>query len=218
MDAVAARPIRRSQVERRDEAQRRLVDATMEIVAAEGVSAATFEAIGRQAGYSRGLVTQHFGSKQALIDEVVSTLQARQAAGVEHARLDELSGLDALLAYAVEYCRELETSQPLRAYFMLLSGAVADRQEARTVFARSHELVRVILRGMIERGQAEGCIRRDVDADSAALMAGSLLFGLSMQALTDPEMKIGPVSQAIIETLERSLSTLPTTGDRHGRN
>ena len=65
------RPARRTQAERRDESGRSLVEAAIAVVARQGVNAATFDAIGRQAGYSRGLATQRFGSKQGLIEAVI---------------------------------------------------------------------------------------------------------------------------------------------------
>jgi hypothetical protein len=40
------------------------------------------------------------------------------------------------------------------------------------------------------KGQAEGCIRSDLDADALALMVGSLQIGLTMQQLVDPTMNL----------------------------
>ena len=50
------------------------IGAAAQVVADQGVAAATFEAIGRKAGYSRGLATQRFGSKQGLIEALVDSL------------------------------------------------------------------------------------------------------------------------------------------------
>ena len=49
---------RLTQAERRDRSERELLGAAIRVVAGQGVSAATFDAIGREAGFSRGLVTQ----------------------------------------------------------------------------------------------------------------------------------------------------------------
>jgi AcrR family transcriptional regulator len=64
--------VRRTQAERREDSERGLVKAAIAVTAERGVSAATFEAIGQKGGYSRSLVTRRFGSKQGLIDAVVS--------------------------------------------------------------------------------------------------------------------------------------------------
>jgi len=197
---------RRSQAERRDAAERSLVEATLAIIAEQGVSAATFDAIGRRAGYSRGLATQHFGSKRGLIDAVVAYLHARQDEELDLAHIDALDGLAALVAYVRHFGAGFDGSRDLRAYFMLLSDAVADVQEARAAFAHSHERVKARLAQLIRRGQREGCIRADADAEGTALMAGSLLLGVSMQALVDPDVKVAPVCDGLADVLLRSLA------------
>lgn len=198
--------IRRSQAERRDAAERSLVEATLAVISEAGVAAATFDAIGRRAGYSRGLATQHFGSKAGLIDAVVAYLHARQDEDLEIAHIDALDGLEALVAFVRQFGAGFDGSPHLRAYFMLLADAVADVQEARAVFAASHERVKARLADLVRRGQREGRIRADVDAEGTALMAGSLLLGVSMQALVDPDVKVAPVCEGLADVLLRSLA------------
>lgn len=197
---------RRSQAERRDEAERRLLEATMAIIAEQGVSAATFEAIGQRAGYSRGLATQHFGSKQGLIDAVVSYLHAQQDRDLEAAHVAGMDGLSALQAYVSRFCAFLEFANERKSYFMLLSDAVADARETRALFAQSHERVKTLLAGLIRRGQREGVIRADIDAESNALAIGSQLLGLSMQSLIDSAFDVAPVERAIHAHIARSFA------------
>src|ERR1700752_5068473 len=90
--------VRRTQAERREDSQRGLVRAAISVTAEQGVSAATFEAIGQRGGYSRSLVTRHFGSKQGLIDAVINYLHDRRAELAAEHGLDQMPGLDALLA------------------------------------------------------------------------------------------------------------------------
>jgi hypothetical protein len=60
------------------------------------------------------------------------------------------------------------------------------------------------LEALVLKGQAEGHIRREIDADAAALMIGSLLFGLSMQVLVDPAMNLDPIRETTLATLRLS--------------
>ena len=76
---------RRSQVQRREAARAALVAAAGDLVVAAGVPSLTLTAVGERAGYSRGIVTHHFGSKRALVDAV-----ARQA---QDGLTAELAGL-----------------------------------------------------------------------------------------------------------------------------
>ncbi|MFT3728285.1 MAG: TetR/AcrR family transcriptional regulator [Terricaulis sp.] len=197
---------RRSQIERRAESERRLMEATLDVIATDGVTAATFETIGERAGYSRGLATRHFGSKQGLIDAVVDYLHEHQDAAMAAAHLEEANGLAAVLTYVSRYCKALKKSSEPQAYFMLLSDAVANAHDTRSVFRQSHARVKTRLAKLIRRGQAEGVIRRDVTPDDAALMVGSLLLGISMQCLIDPHMRVDAVARTVAAMLTRGFA------------
>src|SRR6202790_4521907 len=196
--------VRRTQAERREGSQRGLARGAIAVTAERGISAATFEAIGQQGGYSRSLVTRRFGSKQGLIDAVINYLHDRRAELAAEHGFDQMSGLDALLADTDLYLRSLSEKGELKAYFMMVSFAVADGSSWRTAFAAAHEQVRARLRDYVQRGQAEGCVRSDLDADAAALMVGSLQLGLSMQLLVDPTMNLDPIRKTSLATLRLS--------------
>src|SRR5271169_4343940 len=117
---------RRTQAERRDESERGLVRAAIGVVSEEGVSAATFEAIARRSGYSRGLVGQRFGSKLGLIEAVIEYLHGGRESFAAAGKLEGLPGLDALLTYADHYLQRLSHMGEVQAYFRLLAWAVAD--------------------------------------------------------------------------------------------
>ncbi|RAK64440.1 TetR/AcrR family transcriptional regulator [Phenylobacterium kunshanense] len=198
--------MRRTQAERSDESERRLLDATARVVAEHGVSAATFDAIGRSAGYSRGLATQKFGSKQGLIEALISDLHDQQEAKLAAYHLDQRPGLEAVLEYVDLYLRHLGDSPASRAYFMLLAGSVADASDLRAAFERSHERVKARLVSLIRRGQAGGGLRPELDADSAALMVGSLLLGVSVQWLVDPQVDLDAIRRTSLQTLKLALA------------
>lgn len=214
MDISPETAKRRTQSERRDESGRSLVQAAVAVVAEEGVSAATFEAIGRKAGYSRGLATQRFGSKQGLIEAVIQHLHERQEAALAEHGVDDLPGFEAVLAYVDLYLRGLSSEAGGgRAYFMLLSSAIADATTIRAAFASEHARVERRLEALVLKGQAEGHIRREIDADAAALMIGALLLGLSMQLLVDPAMNLDPIRETSLATLRLSFGILGHNGE-----
>ena len=202
----ASEPGRLTQAERRDRSERELLEATLRVVSEQGVSAATFEAIGKEAGYSRGLVTQRFGSKDGLIRSLIAYLHAWQEEILDRDQVAEMDGLTALCAFVDLHCQALGGQEEGKAYYMLLAAAVADLQDTRQAFADEHEVERVLIRGIIERGQAEGTIRADVDADATALMTGCALIGIRMQSLIDPETETGPIRDALIASLRARLA------------
>lgn len=197
---------RLTQAERRERSEQELLEASMRVVSAKGVAGATFDAIGKEAGYSRGLVTQRFGSKDGLIRSLITTLHGWQREALEAADIERMDGLSALCTFVDLHCRSLGGREEDKAYYMLLAAAVADKLETRSAFAESHEIERVLIRGLIERGQAEGSIREDADADATALMAGCALIGIRMQNMIDPGTDIAPIKDALVQSLRARLA------------
>ena len=60
-----------------------LLSAAAEIVVESGVPAVTLAAVAERAGYSRGMVTHHFGSKRGLLDALARSAQAEMSPGLE---------------------------------------------------------------------------------------------------------------------------------------
>src|ERR1700710_2334034 len=70
-----AQSVRRTQAERRTDTRRRVLDAATSLVAAHGSRAVSLAAVGEAAGYSRGIVNHHFGSKARLLEELIRYTQ-----------------------------------------------------------------------------------------------------------------------------------------------
>lgn len=206
MTSVLKVPVRRTQSDRRQQSEAELLRAAAELIAEQGVAAATFENIGLRAGYSRGLVTQRFGSKQGLIEALIGRLQARLRSLLDDRQLDTLDGLEAILAFVDIFLRTLADDGELRAYFVLMSGAVAEGSGLRGPFAAAHKEVEVRLEGLVLRGQAEGVIRVGLNPDATALIVGSLLLGLSTQLLVDPGMDLEPIRETSLAALRASFA------------
>jgi len=197
---------KRTQADRRDESERRLLEAMVEIVAEEGVGATTFERIARRAGYSRGLAFLKFGSKEGLIRALIKRLQQSRIEALLALDIEHMSGLEALITYVRLHFDELAAAKDTRAYFTLAAGAVADLSAIRNAFSESHEQSRIFLEQLIARGQREGCVRADVDPSGAALAVGSLLLGASMQYITDPETNLTQLKSAAVSLTAAGLS------------
>jgi len=198
--------VRRSQSDRRQQSESELLRAAAELIVERGMAAATFENIGARAGYSRGLATQKFGSKQGLIEALIARLQSRLQQLLDAGQLDTLDGLEAILGFVDIYLRNLADDGEMRAYFVLMAGAVAEVSELRGPFAAAHKEVETRLEAMFLRGQAEGVIRQGLNADAAALMVGALLLGLSTQMLVDPGLDLEPIRETSLMTLRVSFS------------
>jgi AcrR family transcriptional regulator len=212
---TSAKPVkRRTQAERRDHSERSLVGAAIAVVSNEGVAAATFENIGRQAKCSRGLVTERFGSKSGLIESVIHYLHERPEAVAAERRLDELPGLEGLLAYADMHLEHLATGLDGQAYSRLLAAAVADNSGLTPLFAAAHELFQNRVAECVQRAKAEKTIRAGLDPKAVGLMVGALVLGLAIQKLVDPEMSIAKARQTCAKSLRHAFAV---SQDEKGR-
>ncbi|MEV4048465.1 TetR/AcrR family transcriptional regulator [Streptomyces sp. NPDC049744] len=173
---------RRTQAQRRAEAEAALLRAAAELMDEQGVRALTLARVGERAGYSRGLVTHHFGSKKALVERLAHTAQAGFVPG-----LNGLSpGLDRLLRLIDGYVSELGRMSVLNRVFLLLWAEAATAPDLAPVLRERSEAFRADLREDLTAGIAEGTIRPDVAPDEAATALFAQLRGIGMQQLVDP--------------------------------
>jgi AcrR family transcriptional regulator len=117
-----------------------LLEATMEIIALRGVRAVTLAAVGEAAGYSRGIVTHQFGSRQGLLDALTLELQNRF---VPPETDDVLELIDAYLASFEE--RPLDT----RVYAVLWAEAQAGDADLLPAFEARDARFRATLSGYL---------------------------------------------------------------------
>jgi AcrR family transcriptional regulator len=172
---------RLTQAQRRAQTGSALLQAAAEIVVEGGVAALTLARVGERAGYSRGIVTHHFGSKQALLDALARASQAGFVPGVG----DE-PGLDRLLTLIDGYVAALGGAGPMRRAFLLLWADSLTSPELAGVFRERDEGFRADLRADVDAGITAGDIRPDVDARDTAVAVLGELRGIALQRLLDP--------------------------------
>lgn len=186
--AVAPQPrTRRTQAERVAESDRRMLDAATFLIATHGYAATTLEAIGAEAGYSRQLVAQRFGSKdrllEALISRHVDVLRRRATEG-----LASLTGLAALYSEIDTYLHALNApSVESRAFFVLMLESAGPVPQLRPMFASFTAQWEATLFQEIREGQVQGSLRPDVDARAEARLLIATLRGIRIQSMIDPE-------------------------------
>lgn len=186
---------RRTQQERRDQAETALLNAAAELVVEEGVHSLTLARVGQRASYSRGLITHYFGSKQALLERLARVTQSGFVPGLDGAP----PGLDRLLRLIDGYIGALgQIRMPNRA-FLLLWAEAATAPELAGIFRERDEAFRADLGEDVRAGIADGTIRPDAVAGDVAVAVLGQLRGIALQRLVD--------SQAVdTERLRRSVA------------
>jgi AcrR family transcriptional regulator len=199
---------RRTQAERRALSERRLLDAASRLIAEQGCSRTTLAQIGERAGYSRGLVTERFGSKQRLVEVLARQIQERFAHEALGPALEGRTGLRAILIAADTYLDALaRASETVRLYYMLMAESIALVPEIRPTFARANRDLRALVERWIEDGIESGEIRPDVDRAARAAVIVGTLRGLALQWLVDPDgFDVAAVRAQLRASLEAELA------------
>lgn len=195
------------QEDRRNLSTEKLIQAYLELAAEQGVASITFDSIGQRAGYSRGLAFQKFGSKDGLLEAVINYLHDE----VERARVDahseDLSGIEALVLFCRIHLLTVGTGDALKAYFVLLSSAVAEQSDMRAHFVRSHERSEASLTAILTRGIEDGSVRSDIDIRQSALLIGTQLIGMTMQWLVQESYDLKEAFDSLRTQLIRAYGT-----------
>ena len=165
-----------------------LLDAASDLIVEGGFASMTFAAIGERAGFSRGLVSARFGSKEglveALIDRIVGTWSHRNVIPFTEGR----RGFDGVTVM-IDAIRRQAQSDPrgLRVLYALMFEALGPDEELRNRFAKFHDEMRSDFANLIAKGTRDGSIRKTLSATNEAALIVAGLRGIGYQWLLDPE-------------------------------
>ena len=171
----------------------------------------TLARVGERAGYSRGLVTHYFGSKQALLQRLAHATQSGFVPG-----LDGMPpGLDRLLRLIDGYIGALgQLRMPNRA-FLLLWAEAATASDLAQIFRERDESFRADLREDVDAGIADGTIRPDAAADDVAVAVLAQLRGIGLQRLVDsPAVDTERLRRSVSDYWRRAL-LIPAGASRY---
>jgi AcrR family transcriptional regulator len=183
--AEAARAGRRSQQERRDHAEKALLDAASVLFARRGVDQTSLADIGEESGFSRGLVNHHFGSKAALVERLARRSQSHFVELLGDFSSDEA---DALVALADAYLAMVGgNTDAARAFFVMWGAALPTEAGLRPIFVTDDAQFRFGVESLVRAGQQKKTITAQCDPASVAVVLVGMLRGVSAQFLIDPD-------------------------------
>jgi AcrR family transcriptional regulator len=181
-------PTRNRHQERSERSTASLLDAAAELVAEGGYEAMTLAAVGERAGYSRGLVTARFGSKDQLLEALVERITTGWSHRNVLPRTVGRPGREGVVVL-VDAIRAQAERDPhaLRILYALMFEALGPNVALRTRFVEFHRAMRADLVELVERGQRDGSIAADLDAEAEAVFVVAQLRGIAYQWLLDDE-------------------------------
>jgi AcrR family transcriptional regulator len=185
---AASATLSNRQRERSERSTRALLDAAGEVIAEVGYENMTLAAVGERAGYSRGLVTARFGSKQNLLKALVE----RMTTGWTHRnvlpRTAGSTGLEAVITLLDAIRAQAERDpRALRVLYALMFEALGPNEDLRAHFVEFHRTMRSDIAKLLRRGLRDGSVRTGIDPTVEAVCIVGGLRGVAYQWALDPD-------------------------------
>lgn len=173
---------------RTERSTRLMLDAAGELIAEGGYATMTLAAVGERAGYSRGLASARFGTKDKLLEALVERIVTRWSHRNVLPRTAGKSGREAVLVILDAIRRQAEEDpRSMRVLYALMFEAIGPNPELRRVFVELNRTMRADLAKHIRTGTKDGSIRAGVVAAREAELLVAGLRGIAYQWALDPD-------------------------------
>ena len=159
----------------------RILEAGAQAFAEHGFAGTSLNDVIKAAGVTKGGFYHHFPSKEALALEVVRYKQEQWSGRVLSASMQEPRAMDQLMAMTRALCDLHEQDKAADSLGKLCAELSEDPQLAPRLSTQFVTWVD-ITQSLLARAQAEGDVRTDVDARTAAELAVSLFMGIEQLA------------------------------------
>lgn len=180
----------RTQAERTALAESSMVRAAIELLNTVGLQGTTLVAIGERSGYSRGLVSHHFGSKAALFRVVLRQMTAVWTEEL----IKNIYGKTGLAAFNAAIETHLVHIQHhpdyIRATNILWGAALDPSSEFKPNVGEFMSIQRDSVAAWVRGGQAHGEIRTDINPDRIGEQYYAALIGINHQWLVSPDFDL----------------------------
>ncbi len=207
------RPMPRGEFDRdarKAQTRARLLDAAAQVYARRGFDGATLDEVAAEAGFTKGAVYSHFGSKENLL--LALSQQQRDAQLTEQMVLfdRERSGSERPLAGAARWMEILrEEPERFRLFVELWVRAQRDERLREQLAAGVADL-RELLAGFARAGAADAGIEADDATDrEVANVFVAMTMGIGIVALLDEDAVSPELLGGALSVLIRALETDP---------
>ncbi len=185
METAEPGATRGSKERRRAESDHRMLRAAAALIGRHGTTGTSLGQIGVEAGYSRGLPTQRFGTKLALLEAVLDAMEDRFMRVVQR-NTSGMQGCEALAErIRLQIVSVHEMPDFANALYHMIVDSTGAAPELQPRIAQLHRAYHDNLRGFLQQARELGELRDDVDLDQAARVISGAISGVCIQALVD---------------------------------
>ncbi len=204
--------VRRTQAQRRQTAERGILDAAMTVISERGINGMSFAEIGTVSGYSRGITSHYFGTKENLLVSLLRDVGERFNDALRTPIYEEAKGLDRLIIYINLYLDRARTRPKVaRALQLMRAESLTAPPPFQKAVQEANLAAFASLRDMLVTARADGSLRKEIDIDAHAGLIVGGLRGIVGQYLADPDtFDIDATAKAFISAIRLSVAVHPT--------
>ncbi len=175
------------QAQRSARSDKRMLEAAVTLINDRGTAKTTLKEIGEVAGYSRGLASYRFGSKDGLWMELFAGFDDLWKGHLRE-YLQGKEGLEAI-RLAIRAQRDFFRKEPsyLRAMYILWYESLGKESDIRAKLAGHHRIYRRDVQRWIQQGQEAGEINAAIDAEKFSASYCAHMFGAIYQWVVAPD-------------------------------
>jgi AcrR family transcriptional regulator len=179
--------VRRTQEQRVAESTRRLVDAALALIVEKGFERTTAAEIGERAGFSRNMVRDRYGSKEAMLESLLETeFGERLLPAIRQER--DTDGLGRILGQLDDLLEAVETEPHImRAMVILSFEAPGPLASTRAWYEEIITRFQTEMVDHLREGQSDGSVRGGLDLEREAEVYVSYGIGLCFRWVTFEE-------------------------------
>src|SRR5215510_14704269 len=161
--------------------KRQIVETVLELVAAQGTEAVSFQLVADAIGVTQPAVLRHFPTKEAMWLAVMDWLEEQLIA--IYTALDEGPGQSSLVVLVRMFLGHVRLIEryPALAKLVFSDHLRLQYPSLQARFSRIHKAYSARLRAVLDRAKAEGVVRGPLASKDAATMFLSLIQGLGFQ-------------------------------------
>ncbi|BFM15762.1 hypothetical protein R50073_19450 [Maricurvus nonylphenolicus] len=179
----------RTQAERTAASDNAMFKAAIKLLAQHSPKDVTLAQIGREAGFSGGLISYRFGSKAGLLEAVSERILELWEKQVFSSIEESSSPLDAARHVTSMYLHNVGIKSDLMlAQYRLMNESYSTCREILPYFKAFDLRIRKIIVNAIEKAKVSGTVNADVDSEAFAVTYVGMLRGVAVQYFINKEI------------------------------
>lgn len=193
--------VRLTRSEKREQTRAQLLDAAATVFAERGLDGATVDDVAAHAGFTKGAVYAHFGSKDELFLAMLEQRYACRMEELERVLLAPGAAVDNARTAGHEFQRYAQSDPDWQRLYLEATLRASRDAGFRAAFARRHREMHDRMAAVIEQGLAQSGLEASIPYDRLATAISAIVSGVLLETLVAPGKDTDDLLGSMMELL-----------------